>query len=129
MEKEKSAHPTVNGPLDRLLQLVDEGNPDTILAEENLVSTFNDLLKYGLIAIEDERVYLTAEGKMAKEEGVEHFIDKLKQEQVTEEFNNQPKKTEIIPPAFFANKRMLWSLSLLLLVVLAIAIFLLNLPD
>lgn len=129
MNKDKLTPQNVKSPLDKLLQLVDEGNPDAILAEENLVSTFNELMKYGLVATEDDKVFLTAKGKLAKEEGVENYLDKLKLELVQEEFNNQPEKAEVIQPPFFTMNRKLWSLGILLFILLAMFFSLLNFSD
>ena len=119
----------MNCPLDRLLQLVDEGDPNTILDEENLTATFNELVKYGLITIEDEQVYLTAEGKLAKEEGVQNFIEKLQQEQVQVEPIDQPRKTPVVEPPFSVRNKRLWSWSLMLLMLLSLLFSLLHLPE
>lgn len=129
MEKEKSANHIMNCPLDKLLQLVDEGDPNTILDEENLTATFNELVKYGLITIEDEQVYLTAEGKLAKEEGVQNFIEKLQQEQVQVEPIDQPRKTPVVEPPFSVRNKRLWSWSLMLLMLLSLLFSLLHLPE
>lgn len=127
MEKEKLSSEILDSPLDRLLQLVEEDNPDTILAEEKLVATFNELLKYGLIELQDEKIYLTPKGKLAKNEGVENFINNLKQIQAQNEPKNQQKRTAVIKPFFLTVNRKLWSLSLLFLLVLAMVFSLLNL--
>lgn len=60
--------------MERLINLIDEGNPEIILAEDSLVPKFNELLKYDLVVIKDDRVYLTEKGKLAKTHGFEYVM-------------------------------------------------------
>jgi len=64
--------------LERLIKLIDEGDPEVILAEESLVPKFNELLKYDLVVIKDDRVFLTEKGRLAKIHGIEHIIEQEK---------------------------------------------------
>ena len=49
-----------------------------ILAEDSLVPKFNELLKYDLIVIKDDRVFLTEKGQTAKLHGFDYIIDQEK---------------------------------------------------
>jgi len=60
--------------LERLINLIDEGDPEVILAEDALVPKFNELLKYDLVVIKDDRVFLTEKGKTAKIHGIDYII-------------------------------------------------------
>ncbi len=64
--------------MDRLLNLIEKGDPEAILSEQELVPRFNELLKYDLVALKNEKVLLTEEGKAAKKEGVEVVIKRKK---------------------------------------------------
>jgi len=66
--------------LERLIKLIDEGDPEVILAEDSLVPKFNELLKYDLVVIKDDRVFLTEKGQLAKLHGFEYV---MKQEKLT----------------------------------------------
>lgn len=68
--------------MDRLLKLIEEGDTEAILSEKELVPEFNELLKYDLIYLKDEKIYLTEEGKAAKIEGVDVVISRKKQTQL-----------------------------------------------
>lgn len=65
-------------PMDKLLDLIEEGDPDKILSEEELFPKFNQLVKYGLVVLKDDKVFLTEKGIQAKNEGVDSFIKKEK---------------------------------------------------
>lgn len=67
--------------MERLLNLIEKGDPGEILSEENLYPKFNELLKYGFVVIKDDKVFLTAKGELAKFEGVEQAIRKEKRKQ------------------------------------------------
>ena len=64
--------------MNKLLDLIEEGDPDKILSEEELFPKFNQLVKYGLVVLKDDKVFLTEKGIQAKNEGVDSFIQKEK---------------------------------------------------
>lgn len=64
--------------LERLIKLIDEGDPEVILAEDALVSKFNELLKHDLVVIKDDRVFLTEKGQTAKIHGFDFVIEQEK---------------------------------------------------
>lgn len=64
--------------MERLIKLIDEGDPEVILAEDSLVPKFNELLKYDLVVIKDDRVFLTEKGQTAKTHGFDYIIDQEK---------------------------------------------------
>ena len=64
--------------LERLIKLIDEGDPEVILAEDSLVPKFNELLKYDLVVIKEDRVFLTEKGKLAKTHGFDYILEQEK---------------------------------------------------
>lgn len=60
--------------LERLIKLIDEGDAEVILAEDALVPKFNELLKYDLVVVKDDRVFLTEKGRLAKTHGFEYIL-------------------------------------------------------
>ncbi|MFO7719476.1 MAG: hypothetical protein R6W85_03445 [Gillisia sp.] len=64
--------------MEKLIDLIEEGDPSKILSEEDLFPKFNELVKYGLVVLKDEKVFLTKKGIQAKKEGVDLFIKKEK---------------------------------------------------
>lgn len=64
--------------MEKLLDLIEEGDPDKILSEEELFPKFNQLVKYNLVVLKEDKVFLTEKGIQAKKEGVDSFIKKEK---------------------------------------------------
>lgn len=64
--------------MERLIKLIDEGDPEVILAEDALIPQFNELLKYDLIVIKDDRLFLTDKGQLAKIHGFEYVLEQEK---------------------------------------------------
>lgn len=64
--------------LERLIKLIDEGDSEVILAEDALVPKFNELLKYDLVVIKEDRVFLTEKGQLAKIHGFEYIMEQEK---------------------------------------------------
>lgn len=64
--------------MERLIKLIDEGDPEVILAEDLLIPQFNELLKYELVQIKDDRVFLTEKGHLAKVHGLEFMLEQEK---------------------------------------------------
>lgn len=60
--------------LNNILVWIEEADAENILAEKDLTTTFNELLKHELIDIEDGKVTLTEKGRKAKENGIEGVI-------------------------------------------------------
>lgn len=59
---------------DKLLKLIEEGDPATILSEENISKGFNELMSHGLIVLEEGKIHLTELGKEAKIIGVKAVL-------------------------------------------------------
>lgn len=70
----------------RLIDLIEEGDPNKILSEEDLFPKFNELVKYNLVVLKDEKVFLTKKGIQAKNEGVDLFIQKEKLAQIQNQY-------------------------------------------
>ncbi len=62
---------------EKLLKLIEEGNPEDILLEENL-RVFNELINYELITINNGNLCLTDRGIKAKTLGVRASIEEYK---------------------------------------------------
>ncbi len=63
---------------EKVIELIHKGDPVAILAEVALVDNFNELLKYELIDIINEKVILTKKGKKARDLGFDKVIAELK---------------------------------------------------
>lgn len=106
--------------MDRLLKLIEEGDPDVILSEEQLIPRFNELMKYDLVTLKDDKVYLTEKGKEAKREGVDKIIKR--ERQLRFENSNISSSIEKKPAMAFSQKirnGKFWIISLLILLLLA----------
>lgn len=79
---------------EKIIALIDKGAPLPFLAEESLVETFNDFLKYGLIDIIDDKLILTSKGKEAKDLGIEKVIAELKVQEELKDFSVEIQKRE-----------------------------------
>ncbi len=79
--------------MDFLLKLIDKGDATAILAEENITKAFDELLRYDLIDIIEERVCLTRKGKKAKELGMKNFLEQNKTDPVRSNSHQQYFKT------------------------------------
>lgn len=59
---------------DELLQIIEGGDPARILSEDDLVQRLNFLLKYQLVTITEDRIYLTEKGREARIKGINSII-------------------------------------------------------
>lgn len=102
---------------DKLLQLIEEGDPATILSEENISKAFNELMNHGLIFLEEGKIHLTELGKEAKKDGVKAVLLKEQfKKSVVEPQPIAPLPQEILKP----GRRNFWMLVLVLLSLLAV---------
>src|SRR5690606_20561870 len=60
---------------EELLNLIESGDIVQLLSEENM-GGFNELMKYELIEVRDDKVFLTTLGKEAKLNGVKETLSK-----------------------------------------------------
>lgn len=105
--------------MDRLIDLIEEGDPNKILSEEDLFPRFNELVKYGLVVLKDEKVFLTKKGIQAKKEGVDLFINKEKFARIKYQYlqNETFKKENKFFKKFKTTKLIQWGILLILLVL------------
>lgn len=97
---------------DNLLRLIEEGDPASILSEENLSKGFNDLMNHGLIILEEGKVHITDLGKEAKMEGVKTVMSREKINTATMEARAMtPLPNELLKP----GRRQFWILILIFL--------------
>jgi hypothetical protein len=82
MNKEFTGEKKVCNCHEDLLHLIETEDVFNILSEENMVS-FNELMKYELIAVKDDKVYLTPLGKEAQVQGVKNVIAKKNLQKVS----------------------------------------------
>lgn len=61
----------------KLIELIKNGDAIAILAEDSLIEKFNDLLKYNLIDIVDDKIILTPKGENAMNMGLDNILAKL----------------------------------------------------
>lgn len=109
---ENNLNPGEKIPLepDELLNLIESDEVFTILSEENIPG-FNKLVKYELISIKDDTVYLTDLGKEAQIHGVENVLARKHNGMVVEEI---PAKI----PFRIRKTYLIWSLLFLFLAIL-----------
>lgn len=69
-------------PTDRLLKLIEEGDADTILSQENMQNSFSELIKYELIVVKNDKVFLTELGAVARVVGVQKVLNEVKEKKV-----------------------------------------------
>lgn len=69
-------------PTDKLLKLIEEGDADTILSEENMQNSFSELIKYELIVLKNDKVFLTELGTVARIVGVKKVVKELKEKEI-----------------------------------------------
>lgn len=69
-------------PSDKLLKLIEEGDADTILSEENMQNSFSELVKYELIVIKNDKIFLTELGTVARIVGVQKVVNELKEKKI-----------------------------------------------
>ncbi|WP_372918910.1 hypothetical protein [Salegentibacter sp.] len=62
----------------RLFELIKNGNAIAILAEDSLIEKFNELLKYNLMDIVDDKIVLTSKGEKAMNMGLDNILAELK---------------------------------------------------
>ncbi|MGY5850960.1 hypothetical protein [Salegentibacter sp. F14] len=75
----------------RLIELIKNGDAIAILAEDSLIEKFNELLKYNLIDIVDDKIILTTEGENAMNMGLDNILAKLSLQE-HQKFSENPKK-------------------------------------
>ena len=81
---------------EKILELIDKGDCLSILAEDSLQETFNELLKYNFIDIVDDRIVLTPKGEEAKALGVEKVLAQLRGEKEPDEIPEEiPEEKEL----------------------------------
>ncbi|WP_029034080.1 hypothetical protein [Salinimicrobium terrae] len=81
-------------PTQKIIELIEKGDPLPILAEESLAENFNELLKYQLIDIIDDRVVLTQRGLAAKDLSFDKVLADLKTQEELKEFSLGTQKKE-----------------------------------
>lgn len=67
------------------MELIVKGDCLSILAEDSLQENFNELLKYELIDVAEDKIVLTPKGEEAKAVGVEEVITRLRNEKKPKE--------------------------------------------
>lgn len=97
----------------KLLQLIDEGDPSSILSEDN-GRGFNELMKYQLISIKNDKVLLTDLGREAQKDGIVKVLNQLKSPAPAVKLPNIP------VPALPGNPRILWVTFLICLLILLV---------
>ena len=105
--------------LDKLLSLIEKGDAEDILSEENSEG-FNILMKYELISFSKGIVCLTEAGKKAQTEGVQVMIQNLTEKQLKEKGIKEPIPVKAVVPVLkiTQNKRNLAFGTLVLILLL-----------
>lgn len=74
-------------PAEKIIKLIEKGDPIPILAEAGVVDCFNELLRYELIDIVNEKVILTQKGEQARITGLDQFLQELKTKEELKDFS------------------------------------------
>lgn len=82
-------------PAEKIIELIDNGDPLPILAEDSIKENFNILFKHQLIDFTEGKVSLTEKGKIAKVMGMERFISELTIQEELQEFSEEVQKKGI----------------------------------
>lgn len=67
---------------DHLLKLIEEGDADRILSENDMQKSFSELVKHELIVIKEDKIFLTELGEVARIRGVQKVITDQKAKKV-----------------------------------------------
>lgn len=70
---------------EKIVELIENGDPIPLLAEASLVDSFNELLRFQLIDIVEDKVKLTPKGEEAKIIGLDEVLVQLKTEEELED--------------------------------------------
>lgn len=66
------------GSTQRIIELIKNGDAIAILAEDSLIESFNELLKYNLIDIVDDKIVLTSMGEKALNKGLDSTLANIR---------------------------------------------------
>ncbi|HEY9184598.1 MAG TPA: hypothetical protein VIM94_04675 [Salegentibacter sp.] len=72
----------------KLIELIKNGDAIAILAEDSLIEGFNELLKYDLMDIVDDKIILTPKGEKAMDIGLDNILSELKAPEHQKFFKN-----------------------------------------
>ncbi|WP_029036804.1 hypothetical protein [Salinimicrobium xinjiangense] len=80
--------------VEEIISLIEQGDPVPILAQDSFVEVFNELLKYQLIDLVNDKVVLTPKGKDAKEIGFSKVLFQLNNQEELKDFSRDEQKKE-----------------------------------
>ncbi len=98
----------------RLLHLIYEGKTSGILADRSLRDSLNDLMKYELITIYNNKLRLTERGKNAMKNGINSVLTKVR---------TKPQTPEIVDPGRTNLIELVVTITILLIVILLFMLF------
>lgn len=79
---------------ERIIRLIEQGDPIPILAEASLVDTLNELLKYQLVDIIENKVVLTSKGEEARILGLDKVINQIRIDEELKDFSTETQQKE-----------------------------------
>lgn len=80
----------------RLLHLIYEGKTSGILTDQSLRNSLNDLMKYELITIYNNKLRLTERGKNALKNGISSVITKVRPAREAEKTESNPQQLTVL---------------------------------
>lgn len=80
--------------IEKIIELIDKGDPVPILAEDSLVEKLNELLRHDLIDIVNDKIILTPKGQEARNGGLDRVVAYLQNEEELKEFSLETQKKE-----------------------------------
>ncbi len=99
----------------RVVDLVEKGDADPILAEESLAEIYKELVKYGMVSDQNGRPFLTQKGNEARLKGIMVGIEQMK---VGEELTDFSEKKGRLGSTFFFISLFLFLMSLTLFIII-----------
>lgn len=104
--------------MDKTLKLIESGEYDLILADNELYPKLNELIKHELVVVHNERLILTEKGIEAQKLGVEKVVKREKVKKIQKDYLH---KTETIKAQH--PKKIILLLGVLLFLLLIILLY------
>lgn len=80
--------------VEKIISLIEMGDPVPILAEESFIEVFNELLKYELIDLKDDKIVLTPKGEEARKIGLTKALNQMKNQEELKDFSVDEQKKD-----------------------------------
>jgi hypothetical protein len=79
---------------EKIVRLIENGDPVPSLTEDSLIEVFNELLKYGFIDVIEDRILVTVKGEEAKISGLNKVLNELKIQEELKDFSVEEQRKD-----------------------------------